>query len=208
MERALAMTIDHPIAGVAGLAAMICYACWPLLSSRPAILITYIGNNLAFMLHYALLSQWTAVAMNAILALQTIVAIHLVARPRLRWLYRALMPVLVFVSVITWQGVPSLLAGAAASLSTLGRMQTNETALRFWLLASAPFWLVHDVIVGSLPGQLADLLSMAFGAAMIARRSRGRLPTPPVIVSALIRRYRPHGVRMGQIYGRCLQTRG
>ena len=171
MEYALAVTIDHPIAAVVGLVAMICYAGWPLCGSRSAILATYIGNNLAFMLHYALLSQWTAVAMNGILALQTVVAMHLDTKPRLGWLYLALIPVLAFGSWITWQGAPSLLAGAAATLSTLGRMQINETSLRLWLLASAPFWMAHDVIVGSLPGQVADILSMASGGVMVAKRS-------------------------------------
>jgi hypothetical protein len=55
------------------------------------------------------------------------------------------MPVLAFGSVVTWQGAPSLLAGAAATLSTLGRMQLNDTSLRLWLLASAPIWLAHDL---------------------------------------------------------------
>jgi hypothetical protein len=33
------------------------------------------------------------------------VAIMLVRRPRLRWAYYALMPVLAFASVVTWQGL-------------------------------------------------------------------------------------------------------
>jgi hypothetical protein len=89
VEHALAVTIDHPMAAVAGLAAMVCYASWPLCGSRSSILATYIGNNLAFMLHYALLSQWTAVAMNSILALQTVVAMRLAKKPRLRWVAHA-----------------------------------------------------------------------------------------------------------------------
>jgi len=135
------------------------------------MLTTYIANNLAFMLHYALLDQWTAVSMNGILAVQTVVAMRLVTSPHLRLVYYALMPVLAFVSLITWQGVPSLLAGAAAALSTLGRMQTNDGSLRLWLLASAPFWMAHDVVVGSLPGQVADILSMTSGAAIIILRA-------------------------------------
>jgi hypothetical protein len=62
-------------------------------------------------------------------------------------------------------------------LSTIGRMQTNETALRVLLLASTPFWAAHDVVVGSLPGLIADLLSMATGAAMLLRSPA----TAPVI---------------------------
>jgi hypothetical protein len=185
MERAFGMMTDHPFAAVAGLAAMICYASWPLCRTRSAILTTYISNNLGFMLHYALLGQWTAVAMNGILAVQTVVAMHLDTKPWLRWLYLALIPVLAFGSWSTWHGMPSLLAGAAATLSTLGRMQINETSLRLWLLTSAPFWMAHDVIVGSLPGQLADILSMASGGVMIGRRS-------PAIINLVRKAFRGH----------------
>ena len=53
---------------------------------------------------------------------------------------------------MTWQGLPSFLAATAAPLSTIGRMQTNEVVLRILLLASTPFWAMHDLVVGSLPG--------------------------------------------------------
>jgi hypothetical protein len=135
------------------------------------MLATYIGNNFGFMVHYSLLGQWTAVAMNGVLALQTVVAMHLAERPRLRWIYYLLMPVLAVGSLITWHGLPSLLAGFAAILSAIGRVQINETYMRTWLLISAAIWLAHDVVVGSLPGLTADLLSMMTGASVLLLRS-------------------------------------
>jgi Bacterial inner membrane protein len=95
----------------------------------------------------------------------------LVRLPRLRWAYYALMPVLAMASLITWQGLPSFLSAAATTLSTIGRMQSSETVLRVLLLASTPFWTAHDLVVGSLPGLVADLLSMTTGATMLLRRS-------------------------------------
>ena len=174
MERMLTIMADDPAAAVAGLTAMVCLATWPLFRARRMMLIVYIGNNLGFALHYALLGHWTAVAMNGLMSVQTVVAIMLVRQPRLRWAYYALMPVLALASAVTWQGLPSFLSAAATTLSTIGRMQTNDTVLRVLLLASTPFWAAHDLIVGSVPGLAADLLSMATGATMLLRRS------PPV----------------------------
>ena len=171
MEQALLVTTLHPIAACAGLVAMICYVAWPLCRTRPTMLATYIGNNLGFMAHYSLLGQWTAVVMNGVLALQTVIALHFVERPRLRWIYYSLMPVLAVGSLATWHGLPSLLAGSAAMLSAVGRAQVNETCLRTWLLISAAIWLAHDFIIGSLPGLTADLLSMTTGAAVLLLRS-------------------------------------
>jgi Bacterial inner membrane protein len=167
----LTVTADNPLAAGFGLAAMACLVAWPLFRTRATMLIVYIGNNLGFAVHYALLDQWTAVAMNGLMAVQTIVAIWLIRWPRLRLAYYALMPVVAGASIATWQGSPSFLSAVATTLSTIGRMQRNETFLRALLLASAPFWAAHDLIVGSLPGLVADLLSMATGAAMLVQRS-------------------------------------
>jgi hypothetical protein len=171
MERMLAVVVDNPVAVVAGLIGMVCFATWPLFRARWTMLVAYIGNNLGFALHYALLGHWTAVAMNGIMSMQTVVAIMLVRQPRLRWAYYALMPLLALASVVTWQGPPSFLAAAATTLSTLGRMQTNDAILRVLLLASTPFWAAHDLLFGSAPGLVADLLSMGTGAAMLLRQS-------------------------------------
>jgi len=110
--------------------------------------------------------------MNGLMSVQTVVAIMLVRQPRLRFAYYGLMPVLALASVVTWQGVPSFLAAAATTLSTIGRMQTNDVILRVLLLAATPFWAVHDLIVGSFPGLIADVLSMATGATMLLRHPR------------------------------------
>jgi hypothetical protein len=135
------------------------------------MLVTYVGNNLGFVVHYALLDQWTAATMNGVMAVQTVVAMYLIVRPQLRGVYYFLMVVLVIGGLMTWEGLPSLLAGLAAMLSTIGRMQTNQLFLRAWLLSSTPFWVAHDSIVGSLPGLIADILSMATGTTMLLIQS-------------------------------------
>jgi Bacterial inner membrane protein len=104
MQRMLAVLAANPAADGAGLIAMVCFIAWPLFQARSMMLIAYIGNNLCFALHYALLGHWTAAAMNGLMSVQTVVAIVLVHQPRLRWMYYALTPVLALPSVVTWQG--------------------------------------------------------------------------------------------------------
>jgi len=169
MERMLAVMAENPGAAGAGLVAMLCLAAWPLFRTRSKMLTTYIGNNLGFGVHYALLGQWTAVAMNGLMVVQSVVAIWLVRWPRLRWVYFTLMPVLAATSLVTWQGLPSLLAAVATTLSTIGRMQSNDIVLRVLLLSSIPFWTAHDLVIGSLPGLIADVLSLGTGATMLLR---------------------------------------
>jgi hypothetical protein len=187
MERMLAVVADSPAAACAGLVGMICLATWPLFRTRSLMLSAYIGNNLAFAVHYALLGEWTAVAMNGLMAVQTVAAIGLVRYPRLRLAYFALVPAMAGVTFLTWQGSSSFLSATAAALSTAGRMQGSQTLLRILLLGSTPFWAGHDLVVGSLPGLIADLLSMATGAAMLLRhcpaiRSAVRIPSWNAVV--------------------------
>jgi hypothetical protein len=182
MHQMLAVLAANPVADGAGLVAMACFVASPLFPARWMMLTAYIGNNLGFALHYALLGHWTAVAMNGIMGVQTVVAIVLVHRPWFRWVYYALMPLLVVAGAITWQGKPSFLAAAATTLSTIGRMQTNEVALRSLLLAATPFWAAHDLIVGSFLGLSADVLSMATGATMLLRHLRRANSTDPRLI--------------------------
>jgi hypothetical protein len=55
MGRMLAVFAENPAAAGAGLIAMVCLASWPLFRARRTMLMTYIGNNLAFVVHYGLL---------------------------------------------------------------------------------------------------------------------------------------------------------
>jgi len=172
VEHMLTATVANPVAAVAGFAAMVCLAIWPIFRTRSTMLAVYIGNNLGFALHYGLLGLWTAVAMNALLALQTGAAIGIERWPRLRIAYFALIPVVAGATLVTWHGWPSMLAAAATALSTIGRIQRNEMLLRAMLLATTPLWAMHDLAVGSLPGFVADILSMITGATMLLAYAR------------------------------------
>lgn len=169
MERMFESVSTHPAAGAAGLFGMFCLAIFPLFRSRQAMLLIYICNNFAFILHYGLLQNWTAAAMNAVLAVQTVIAMY-IAAARYRWLYYAMMVVLAGMVAVTWAGLPSFLAGMAAAFSTWGRMQRGEFPLRLLMLMAMPFWVAHDILVASMPGLTADLLSIATGLFMLYQR--------------------------------------
>src|SRR5215831_30597 len=108
MERILTLIIERPVAACAGVFGMLCFAAYPLARGRSLMLTTYLGNNLGFAAHYALLGQVTAVTMNLMLGVQSLVALGLARWPRLRWTYYALMPILLVASAMTWQVVAAV----------------------------------------------------------------------------------------------------
>ena len=54
---------------------------------------------------------------------------------------------------------------------TLGRFQTDPLKMRWLLLAAAPFWLTHDLLIGSLPAVTADFATLAVGGWALMRES-------------------------------------
>ena len=77
MERMFALVVERPFAACAGVVGMLCLSAYPLARGRSLLLTTYLGNNLGFAAHYALLGQMTAATMNLMLGAQTLVALGL-----------------------------------------------------------------------------------------------------------------------------------
>ena len=161
--------VEQPIAAAWGVFGMLCLIFWPLFKTRTAMLLVQLGIGIGLGVHYGLLGAWTGALMNALCAVQVAAAIPIERRPELRWIYHAIVPAIAAASVVTWAGWPSAFAALGMVFLTLGRMQSNLLWLRALLLAAVPFWLVHDVLVGSLPAVIADTASFGIGAAMLWR---------------------------------------
>ena len=161
--------LDNPPAAAFGLFGMLCLIGWPLFRSRRAMLLVQLGIGLGLGGHYALLGAYTGALMNALSALQVLAAIPIDRRPGLRWLYLSIVPAIAIVSVATWSGWPSACAALGMTMLTLGRFQSDPTRMRIVLLAAVPFWLAHDVLIGSLPAITADIATMAIGGLALMR---------------------------------------
>lgn len=147
--------------GMAGLAGQI---VWPLFKTRRAILTAQMINAAFFATQYGLMGQTTAMSVCLIGASQSLTA--LIAGDR-RWLARlpaAFLPVVWVMGVLTWSGLPTLLAVMACTLIMLGRMQQDVVRMRAVMLAAAPFGITHDITVGAIPALIGALLSASLSA--------------------------------------------
>jgi hypothetical protein len=141
-----------------GLGGVALNCVWPLLQGRRAMLAVQALSGSCFVAHYALLGAPTGSLMNALAVLQAVVAIPLGARPGFRRLYLLTLPLVALGLALSWRGWPSLCAALAMATTSVGRYQTRVLPFRWILLASIPFWVAHNLLVGSLPGLLSDLL--------------------------------------------------
>ncbi len=74
------------------------------------------------------------------------------------WLFIAVVTIL---TVITWQGLISLLPLVASVLNLVAYWQTKTKMIRRLAFMTSPPWLIYDAASGSYPGVAVELLLMA-----------------------------------------------
>jgi hypothetical protein len=153
---------DNPAASAFALLGTTCLVSWPLCSTRRGMLLLQTGIGIGFGLHYALWGSATAALVNGLGAVQIAAALLFGTNPRLWWLGYGLIPALAGACVLTWNGLPSILAAVGQTLIALGRVQISLSAMRGLVLSGLLFWLAHDGIMGS-PLLFADLLCLMIG---------------------------------------------
>lgn len=132
------------------------------------LLVQALGAS-AFATHYVLIGAETAAMLLVVAGLQAVLAIPLGTRKGFRLVYLATIPVIGIIMALSWQGLPSVFASLGLATISLGRYQTRIIPFRGLLVACVPFWVVHNLLVGSIPGLVSDALSMSSGLIMLAR---------------------------------------
>lgn len=133
------------------------------------MLLVQICTASCFGVHYALLGAWTGAVMNSLGVLQASAAIPLGTRPSFRIVYLLTLPAIAAGVVATWHGPPSACAALGLAFISLGRYQTRLLWFRLFLLAAMPCWFGHNLLVGSIPGMVADTIATANNVAMLIR---------------------------------------
>jgi len=128
--------------------------------TRDLLLARQMTGAFTYMLHFGLLSAWTGVAMNGIVALRNWVFVkkdtHAWARNELwMWFFVALVGVSLY---FTWQGAISLLPAIAMLLGIYSRWKGTAKEIRAYSLAGCLLWLPYDLSVRSYSGVLVDIL--------------------------------------------------
>ena len=157
-------------AGLCGIFATVGLVIWPVFRTRGVMLSLQLVALALLSLHYGLMGVTTAAIVNALGTLQLVACLAFGTHPRLRILGYGLAGIMVLSSVATWQGFHSALSLGGNLVIAFGRLQTRAETVRLIVLAGMPFWLLHDLLIGS-PVVLADALSLAIGVVALAWRN-------------------------------------
>ena len=127
--------------------------------------------GIIFGIHYVLLGAHTAGLIQFIFAFNVFLLSSQTENWRTwrgwKWVVSGTV---VVISLVTWNGFPSLIPCACSISGTLSNWSRNGKIIRMWrLFFISPMWILYDIIVHSWPGVVLELISMASVAVSIWR---------------------------------------
>lgn len=156
-------------AAASGTLALACVLIWPMMRGQRGVLWVQSLGAAAFGLHFALLGAPTAAAVSLISLGQLLVAAMVRDRQLVRAFYAISLFALVVFAVATWHGVISLLAVGGSLAGTLARSQRRTSHMKLFFVLGAPFWIVHNVVVGAPFALLVDVISVVSNGSSLFR---------------------------------------
>lgn len=111
--------------------------------------------------HYGFLGAMTAVCTNFISFARSVVFYNN-AKPWAKsrawlWLFLALFAAN---SVLTWEGLRSILPGIGMCATTLALWTNDHRRMRFFYLCSSPPWLVYNILCGSYSCTIVECVAL------------------------------------------------
>jgi hypothetical protein len=160
------------LAWICGAVALCCVISWPFATSyRKAVGLQSVGAA-AFAFQFAFLGAWTAAATST-LSLAQLLSIAYVGHRRCTFAVCILsIFALTLISLMTWQGVPSLLAICGSLAGLLARIQRSTTRMKLIFVIGAPFWVVHNLTVGAVFALCIDVVSITGNISSLLRTAR------------------------------------
>lgn len=123
------------------------------------------GECLAYVLHFALLGNPTAVASSLVSTARSVLALH----TRSPWVAGAVVAVNLALGAWLAKGPADWLPLAASCLGTLALFLLQGIAMRLVMLVGTGCWIANNLIVGSIGGTALEVVVAATNAFTIAR---------------------------------------
>lgn len=135
------------------------------------------GECLAYVVHFALLGNPTAVASSCMSLLRSLVSL----RTRAVWVALAFVAANLALGLALAKQASDWLPLAASCLGTLALFLLQGIPMRLVMLCGTALWIVNNVIAGSIGGTALEVVIAVVNAATIvrmARQDRNRIAVP------------------------------
>lgn len=129
-------------------------------NNRKSMLKLMMSAALLYSLHFLVLGAFTGAALNFLNVFRSFVFASREDKSWAKhdyWLYVFLVAIAIL-GAITWQGAYSILALIAVAVQTMAFWATNTRKIRYISLIVPPCWFAYNLIVGSIPGMITEIL--------------------------------------------------
>jgi inner membrane protein len=116
--------------------------------------------SLLWTAHFFLLGAATGSAMNLLSATRAYTFLRVKPAKRNRWVMWSFAGLLAIAAGLTWQGPLSLLPLTGSLFGVIGDWQRKPKMIRRLNFGSSPPWLIYNVVSGSYPGIVVEILRM------------------------------------------------
>ena len=118
---------------------------------------------------YGLLGAWTAALTMGTTAVRTLLSGWLESHPKKHFAAIAFILLFAALTLVSWQGLVSLLPAFAVINTTLALFYLNNRSMRIALLASSAAWIANDLYWQAWPALLAEIVAAGLNLRMIRR---------------------------------------
>lgn len=147
-------------ASLFGLVAFGAMFAWPFFQSTRAMLAVQTIGAGSFSTHFLLIGAETAALTSCVAVVQLFAVRFLTSSLQVHSCFAISAVVLAALALQSWHGFPSTLALFGCLLASLARLQKVPRLMKVGFLASTPFWIADNLLVGSVFGSAVDAVSL------------------------------------------------
>ncbi len=149
------------IAQVVGIAATVMIIFSFQCKNAKRIMLFQFAGNVLFALHFLLLGAYTGAALNFVGIFRS----ALYTQRGKKWADRMIWPfvfsgVAIGLSVMTWDGVWSLLPMLATAITSFAHRMKDAKLVRWCSFPASPLWLVYNIVNMSIGGIVTECFAM------------------------------------------------
>ncbi len=162
---------------VLGLIGVLGMTGWTFMSSRRHMLLAQVGGGIFYSLHYHFLGANTASIQCLLIPIGASLAM---LRPTDHWkmwaskAYMGLIPALLVIVYVTWEGWWSALSGAGFLLAMFARSRPTALQMRIAYLPTSTCLFLYNMTVGSVVGQCSTLFQLFMNIRAVIKKYRKR----------------------------------
>lgn len=125
--------------------------------------------SVTWVAHFLLIGAVAGAAMNSVGVVRSVSYYNLRSHERLSWVPWIVVLLSVVATIITWQGIVSLLPMTAMIIACFALWQPGEQVVRLLLISCVPLWFVYNVIFHSYAGMASDVIALLSGLIALYR---------------------------------------